>query len=133
PDAKTVAAGGRVEPTLRLYDRVTGKQLRSFGDNPGPTSALSSSPDGKTLAAADKEPTVQLWSVATGEEWHHLKDRNIAVDHLLFAPDGKMVAAAKDSIVYLWDVTTGKLLGRFDNGEAVHCLAFNSDGKLLAL
>jgi RNA polymerase sigma factor (sigma-70 family) len=70
---------------------------------------------------------------------------NETVDALVFAPDGKAIASAcADGSVRLWDAATGKLRWRLEAEKKQdnllgsraglrHALAFNSDGKKLAM
>ena len=50
------------------------------------------------------------------------------------SPDGRLLAAgAGDGVVYLWDSTTGSLVGRVQQTHnIVYCVAFSPDGTLLA-
>ena len=51
-----------------LWDVAGGKELRHFPAHQGWVSAVSFSPDGRTLATTGPEPMIRLWDVATGSE-----------------------------------------------------------------
>jgi conflict system STAND superfamily ATPase/WD40 domain-containing protein len=62
--ASTPAAAGRADPTVRLWDARTHRQLAAL--RTGYTLSVAFSPDGRTLAAAVlSKRAVQLWNVAT--------------------------------------------------------------------
>jgi WD40 repeat protein len=50
------------------------------------------------------------------------------------SPDGKTVASAGNgSSVHLWEIQTGRMIGRIVTSEKqIHCLAFSPDGRRLA-
>jgi WD40 repeat protein len=88
PDGTLLAALEVGEaPVIRLWDAVTGKEfrqlllwepalgkeMRQFFDYQTWPSALTFSPDGRTLAAIDAEATVQLWEIATGQTRRRLR------------------------------------------------------------
>jgi len=116
----------------------TGELLRRFEKPTRILRAIALSPDGKTLAAAERnrggsEFRVLLWDVATGKTAGELKE----VGHvwaLAFAPDGKGLATAgEDQTLRLWNPATGTELRRFRGAkEKWTRLAFASDGKVLA-
>jgi WD40 repeat protein len=56
------------------------------------------------------------------------------INAVAFSPDGKAVASGeKDGVVRLWDVRTGKELGRFlGHEDRVTSVAYSPDGKVLA-
>jgi tricorn protease-like protein len=68
PDGKMFASGG-ADKTVRMWDLATGKQLRQMTGN-DTISALSFSPDGKTLSAleGEKKTKERSWDIATGKE-----------------------------------------------------------------
>jgi WD40 repeat protein len=117
------------------------------------------SPDGKTLALAERKLSVRLWSVADSKDIRSFpiggaKDGFISA--LAFSPDGKTLAVAGTGRLETWDVESGKLLKTFNNPvkgvfrgtvktiiggpddpravtipDDVRCAVFSADGKRL--
>jgi WD40 repeat protein len=69
PDGKLLAVGVPSEDRpvwgVRVYDWPSGKVRHTFTGHTGPVSALSFSPDGKTLASGSHDTTVLLWDLST--------------------------------------------------------------------
>ena len=99
--------------------------------------SVAFSPDGKTLAtgSADDVPA-QLWSVTTHrrtgvQEFSGHND----ISAVAFSPDGKLLATSNGSNVWIWDVRTGRVVGRpmfTDDHYSSSKIAFSPDGGLLA-
>jgi hypothetical protein len=125
-------AGG--DNTLRLFDFASGKELRSFGGQPGGTAALAVSPDGRTLVSGGRDRTARLWEARTGQERRQLKGHGGWVEALALSPDGKVLATGSgDGIVRLWELASGKPLGELTGHRAaVKSLAFSPKADLLA-
>jgi WD40 repeat protein len=143
PDGKSLVLGGR-DQTLRLWDPAAGRELRRFSGDPGEVEFVSFLPDGKTVLSmsrsrVDRTPTavimhterlVRFWDVASGEQVRAVGGEPLTCAAL--APDGKVLATAMDRID-LWDVASGKALGRLPADRAtVRALAFSDDGGTLA-
>src|SRR5262249_30828387 len=158
PDGKTLISLGAgpaerrpavdATQTLHRWDVATGQKLHGF---PVPAStAFALSPDGKTLAvAADdgeaplliRSSPLLLLDLATGKEVRRFRGpEGHLVISLAFSPDGKTLASAgQGTPVCLWDVTTGKGLGRLSEpkwegmAQKRYCchVTFADDGKAL--
>src|SRR5207302_1663603 len=93
----TVAPGGDVlaaecQDKVRLWDLVTGEELRHLAGQQSAATALAFSPEGKTLALASYDGTVRLWEAATGRELRRFSGHQEFIDAVAFSPDGKVLA-----------------------------------------
>jgi WD40 repeat protein len=119
-------------PAVVRWDIATGKILRQWTNFPEIVTALTVSPDGRTLAAASAG-SVRLFDTATGAD--KLDGRHTgSVDVLAFAPDGKtLYTGSADRTVRQWDALSGQHLRVFDEHLAgVTALAVSPDGKWIA-
>jgi WD40 repeat protein len=140
---------GRCAPALVFWGLTTGKKVGEIEPAQGELVAVAFSPDGKFVATgvARRHPwrgtlfdhAIILWEVATRKEALRIEGPGLvsalafSLDgRALFSPGGKALSG-RNNAVNVWDVATGKELGRLvgHRGE-VHALALSSDGKVLA-
>ncbi len=128
-DGKTLATGAQ---EAKLWDVRSGNEVRTLKvtESNSPTETpLAFSSDGKVLATGGK--AVKLWDVASGNALRTLAGDARA---LSFSPDQQTLAATGGIEIKLWNVTTGQELQTFAGSQlGVDSVAFNSDGKLLAV
>ncbi len=112
-DGKTLITGGR-DSVIRRWDASTGEELVPAAGSPDFASLVALSPDGRTLACT-QDHGVHLWDMKAGREIGALADDrpHSSIQSLAFTPDGRTVAAGVgEYAVYLWDVSSRKLLRR---------------------
>ncbi len=133
PDGKILASEGR-GAVIKLWDVVTGQELKSFEGHKADIYSLAFSPDGKTLASGSIDKTIRLWDVVTGHELKMLASHIEGVTSVTFNPDGETLASGSfDRTIRLWDVATGQeLLMMLGHSEQVNSLTYSPDGQLLA-
>jgi WD40 repeat protein len=61
PDGKRLVTGGQT--TVRLWDAVSGKQLRKYEGHTNWVNGVIFSPDGKRIVSASSDGTVRIWRV----------------------------------------------------------------------
>jgi RNA polymerase sigma factor (sigma-70 family) len=154
PDGKTLAAV-LSDKSLRLWEIRSGKELReldSFSDRP-----VTFSPRGDGLAWVDADFRVCISGLGARARVIKLAGEFVHVECLAFSPDGQRLALSwgeggiyfanstggfafrnivlpkREPATAIYDVTTGKLLRRFQGQRYAHNhFAFSPDGKTLA-
>ena len=135
PDGKTIAGSGCPSNTISLWDVATGQRTKSLTGHGAGFYNVVFSPDGKTIAGSGYgigEHHICIWDVATGQHRKALMGKMPHYFSLAFSPDGKVLASnGQGGVVQLWDTATWTPLQTL-NSQPITCLAFNSDGSILA-
>ncbi|MEW6128780.1 MAG: WD40 repeat domain-containing protein [Acidobacteriota bacterium] len=150
-DGKLLVSG-TADKAVTIWDISAGKELRTISD-PGMGTQMAVSADGKIVALAgfyaEKTKRIKIWDLSTGTEvqtFGSLTELGAygqfsELRAIAFSPNGKSLAAscAEGNIdrqvsqfgVHLWEISTGKHLGKI-NRNFVNGIAFRADGKMLA-
>jgi WD40 repeat protein/serine/threonine protein kinase/Tfp pilus assembly protein PilF len=143
PDGRRVLTCGWPK-TIRLWDRETCQQIRSFGDSAGGLKSVAFSPDGSRALSGGDDGVVRLWDVGSGEQKREfLPGHANNVFSVAFSPDGRVAYSAgggvyrdtglqdgTDFAVRVWDVNTGKQLPALDGHKGmVLSVAVSPDGR----
>jgi len=130
PDGKYILSAS-MDPTLKLWDIASGKEIRAFGDSVSGFDSVAFSPDGKYALSGSADKTLKLWSVESGKEIKVFSGHSDWVLSVAFSPDGKYaLSGSKDKTLKLWDISSGKVIRTFTgHSDFVNSLAFSPDGK----
>jgi WD40 repeat protein len=143
PDQRLLALG-EWNGHVSIWDLQTCKRLLRWQAESGLLNTVAFSPDGKTLATGGYDKVIRLWEAATGTAIGQLKAEGVnGISLVAFSPDGKLLASLDlvgshvggdgGDFIRLWDVASGKEVGRLTGPEKeVTQFAFSSDGRTLA-
>ena len=124
-----------MEGLVRHWDLATAKVVREFQEEGTHCFCGDLSPDGRTLALGD-DAGVHLFDWSTGKKLRLLKGHRLQVWAAVFSPKGDVLASSAnmDQYILLWDVASGKQLGRILTAflHDLRTLAWSPDGNLLA-
>jgi RNA polymerase sigma factor (sigma-70 family) len=135
PDGRQALSGGVCygdgDPTVRLWDVATGKQLLKLEGHTVGVYSLAFLPGGKKAVSGGADGTIRIWDLETGKELQRYEGHEGTVYGLDVTRDGKLLlTGGEDSTVRLWDLETGKEVRRFAGHEGkVRAVAFSADGK----
>lgn len=129
--------------TLKLWDVVSGRELRTFSGLTGFTQ-VTFSLDGRFLTAVNRvrgqtglRATIKLWDVESGRELqisssNEYQDRQVVA--LAFAPELSAALHGVDKTLTLWDVASGRALRTLTRqSSAGSCKSeFSPDGRIFA-
>ncbi|HWY85276.1 MAG TPA: sigma-70 family RNA polymerase sigma factor, partial [Gemmataceae bacterium] len=134
-------------PTVRLFDVASGELLRALETRSHDPPAIALTPDGQEIAVMEDDGIVRLWHTLTRNELFAIDKHKMAPNvkgrpvspsaKMTFAPDGKLLATgSKEGVIFLWEVSTGKLLHTLEahNAEVlgpINSLDFSPDGMNL--
>ena len=128
-----VAAGGD-DGVLRIWDPVTGSQLREWTGHADEVLSLDFSSDGKWLASGGAGGVVRIWDTARGTQLQETSGHTGRVWSVGFSADGRLLASAGgDGIVKIWNTGTGALERSLtDHTLVIWSVAFSPDSHWLA-
>jgi WD40 repeat protein len=64
PDSRLLAASGSgAQPTVRIWDAASGKEVHRFTGHEGEVTNLAFSPDGRRLASGSMDTTILIWDI----------------------------------------------------------------------
>jgi len=129
-DRKRILSGGE-DNTVRLWDAISGRPLRTLVGHEQGVLAVAFTPDGKRALSGGMDRTVRSWDLASGRELLCLRGHTDRISALACAADGlHALSASWDGTVGYWNLTHGRLLRRLA-GHAGHVssVAFAPDGR----
>jgi WD40 repeat protein len=111
PDSRTLACAngiGRRGNVTIFFAADTGRELRRWDEDNGPTSRMAFSPDGKVLAQAGSD-VIRLRDAVTGKSLQSAPGLPGSVMAVRFSRDGKtLIAGCRGGRTGSWDPLTGK-------------------------
>jgi WD40 repeat protein len=140
PDGRTLAGGFGTTSQLvddsdkeaLLWDTATGHLRRALTGFRNSISALSFSPDGRTLAVGSYDKTVRCFDTRTWAVTHTCTEQQLVMS-AAFSPDGHTLAVGdSDGSLRLTDTRTWEARPLIGHTSPVWGLSFSPDGQTLA-
>jgi WD40 repeat protein len=130
PDSnRLVTVGDENDPTARVYDVDSGKELLRLRHD-GQVMESAFSPDAKVLLTGSKDNTARVWDAASGRELNRFQCGSevtaVAISKQGLAGTGSQTAAQ------VWDLRTGRELARLEYPKRVTTVAFSPGGRWFA-
>ncbi len=132
PDGRYLASASS-DSTVRIWDAVTGNELRALIGHTGGVRHLAFSFDGQLLASGGMDGKVKLWEASSGRELANFEGHKGRVNAVAFSRDGRLLASGGiDNSVKLWDVAS-KREARTLNGHTgwVNAVVFSADNQTI--
>ncbi len=119
-----------IKASMRLWDVLTGEELRSFAGIRDQVWAAAISPDG-SFAISCGYGTLKLWDVASGRELRSFTGHASIVSSVTVSPNGRFaLSGSYDKNLKLWDIASGRELRAFTgHSDGVKSVAFSPDGR----
>ena len=137
PDGRLLAtaSGDLTSTSVKVWNVATGAETLSLVGHTARVRGVDFSPDGKMVATGSRDGTIRVWSSVDGRELKKLVVEKAGqpeeTEDLHFTPDGAKIVAASRSSSGVWDLASGRIVFKFDEGWSI--AAVSLDGKRLAL
>jgi WD40 repeat protein len=137
PDGKTLATGSN-DGTAKLWDTVTGKEIRTIPNGSREywdgVRSLTFTRDGKQLIAGCNDGLLKVWDVNSGQLLTQFRAHEREILSVSLSPDGQRLASGSwDRTAKLWDTATWQELAILKGHQGkVWSTEFSPDGKQLA-
>lgn len=140
PDGR-LAVSASIDKSVRVWDLQTGTQTRQLSGHTQAVHAIALTPDGKLAISGSDDATLRIWDLEGSTKSRLLHDHNNWVNVVAISANGQLavsaeggghigVPAQKDTSLRVWDVPSGKLIGRLlVNGDLVESLVLLPDGR----
>jgi WD40 repeat protein len=132
--ARLTASGGS-EGVILLWDRQTGRCLRTLVGHAAAVVELAFDPDGRHLASASSDGTIVLWEVGGRATWTgRAADSPVVGNGLIFSPTGKtlFVGTSKGRLMR-FDVASGQVEREADSDRAgLSAVSLSPSGRRIA-
>jgi WD40 repeat protein len=136
PDGRRAVSGG-ADGALRIWDVMSGQQLRELKSDGLPILALAVSADGRRAVTGCWDHKARLWDLDTGTQLLSFDRHTERVTSVALSPDGSQAVSCHCEYpngpgkAWLWDTATGREVAELagDPTSAVYRALFYPDGK----
>ncbi|MCY2994187.1 MAG: hypothetical protein NTY19_40875 [Planctomycetota bacterium] len=117
PDGRYLASASR-DCTVRVWEVLPGRLLRTFRGHTQGVSEVAWSPRGDKLASAGGDKALRVWEAASGRCLATLEGHTAGLTGVCWSPDGAtLISVAGDGTVQMWNAESGQVQ-RTQQGDA---------------
>lgn len=133
PNGSILAAGGKSDHIIQLWDLATGRVEKTLLGHTDWIMSVAFSRQG-ILASSSLDQTIRLWDVDQGICLGILKGHTNGVLKIVFVGEGNLLASCSvDCTIRLWDITTKQCIKTFQgHTNSISAIACNPQATLLA-
>jgi WD40 repeat protein len=116
-----------------MWDKASGRELRTFVGHTSEVNGCAISPDGTWIVSASSDKTLRVWDAATGKERQTLTGHNYEVTGCAVSPDGAwIISVSHDQTLRVWNATTGRERLKLQLPGALLCVALHPSQPVAA-
>jgi WD40 repeat protein len=132
PKLSLIASGDGIG-SVKIWGIEDEQDFRPLTGHGGKVTSLRYSPSGSWFASAGEDGAVLMWETATRKVFRTLRGHEGTIAQISISPDGtRLASAGRDGTLRIFDVTTGNLVHRVADKEALDCVSFSPDGRFVA-
>jgi WD40 repeat protein len=128
PDGKTVLTTSS-DNTAKVWDRSNGSILLNLTDHKNRVTIGMYSPDGSLILTGSDDGTVKIWDSNNGKLLETLVGHQDGVYSVDFSPQGKHIVSSSMTSVFIWEISTGKLVRTLNHSELLKSAIFSPNGQ----
>jgi WD40 repeat protein len=102
-------------------------------DGYGPFGSAALSPDGRTVACWSGKNCLHLLDVEKGKEFFQSPPQEVIPSDVIFSADSRRILCREKKAFSVWDASTGKMLGSWEDPAYASSIAISATGEYLAL
>lgn len=122
----------RKAPTTPASQRA--QYLHAFPAHSKDVKKLALNPDGTFLASASMDATVKLWETRSWFPLHTIEAGNRGILDLAWREQGhQLVILELSGTIQVWNILTMESVFRFATNTSPHCMALDSQGRILCI
>ncbi len=123
---------GGSDKSVRIWDVLSGTEIRALRGHEDWVTAAIFSPDGLRAYSAGVDRLIKLWEIGS-TDWQPRYGHTRAVQFVTTSPKGDLVASASDeAAIRIWQVATGnEIMTLPGHADGVIALAFSPEGDQL--
>jgi WD40 repeat protein len=108
------AATGSSDKTIKLWEKSTGREIRSYIGSEGIIRFLSFGPMGKHLASIDHNYSLKIWEIPSSRLVNEISVEGLRILSADFLPDGKSIIIGTDKHhAYRWDLQDSLMIQEY--------------------